>query len=227
MKAVKRDRAGKGVARALRRDQQIPAVIYGDNKEPVKIALPANDINLEYRKGHMFTHLCEMDVDGQKHMVLARDIQLHPVSDLVLHADFLRVTEKTKIPVFVSVHFINEETCEGLKAGGVLNVVRHEVELMCSAMNIPDYIEADLEGAEIGDSVKISRAKLPEGVVPVIQGRDFVLATIQEPKRVEEPVAAPAEGAEGAEAAPAAEGEAAAAGAEEKQGGKGKKEKPE
>jgi large subunit ribosomal protein L25 len=225
MKAAKRDRAGKGVARALRRENSIPAVIYGENKPPVKISLPAKDINLEYRKGHMFTHLCDMEVEGEKHLVLARDIQLHPVSDAVIHADFLRVGAKTTIPVFVSVHFINHEQSPGLKAGGVLNVVRHEVELMCSAMDIPDYIEADLSGKEIGDAIKISSATLPKGTKTVID-RDFVLATLQAPKKIEEELpVAPAEGA--AEAAAGAEGTAAAAAAppaEEKQGGKGKKE---
>lgn len=181
-KAEKRDGAGKGIARALRRDGKVPAVIYGDKKEPITIAIPSNDINVQYNKGHMFTTLCDMDVNGEKHVVLARDVQLHPVSDLVVHADFLRVTAKTKIAVNVPVHLINEEKCPGIRAGGVLSIVRFEVELYCSAMDIPDAIEVNLEGKDIGDSIKISDATLPAGVKPVISDRDFTIANISAPK---------------------------------------------
>lgn len=186
LKAAKRDRAGKGVARALRRENSIPAVIYGDSKPPVKISLPSNVLNLEYNKGHMFTSLCDMDVDGDKVMVLVRDIQVHPVTDVVTHADFLRVNEKTTIAVEVPVEFINEDKCIGLvEGGGTLNVVRHEVELYCSAINIPEYIQVNLEGKEVGDSVRISSAIMPKGTKPVIE-RDFVVATIAAPKSVEQ-----------------------------------------
>src|SRR5262245_20494073 len=116
VKAQTRDRAGKGVARELRRQNKVPAVIYGDNKEPVKISLDAKEINMEYNKGHMLTSLCDLDVDGGKHQVLARDVQLHPVTDRVEHVDFLRVNAKTKIAVMVPVHFINEQDCPGLVA---------------------------------------------------------------------------------------------------------------
>jgi large subunit ribosomal protein L25 len=185
-KAETRDRAGKGVARALRREAKVPAVIYGDQKEPIKITLEAKDVNLEYNKGHMFTTLCNVEIGNDKHLVLARDVQLHPVSDLVEHVDFLRVNAKTKIAVFVPVHFIGQETSQALKDGGTLNVVRHEVEMMCSAMEIPEFIEADMSGVEMGDSVRISHAKLPEGASPVIKGRDFVLATLIAPKTAEQ-----------------------------------------
>lgn len=222
LKAATRERAGKGVARALRRENKAPAIIYGDGKEPVKIALEANAINLEYRKGHMLTNLCDLEVDGQKHLVLARDVQLHPVSDIVEHVDFLRVTPKTKIVVHVPVHFINNEKSPGLKEGGVLNIVRHDVELVCAAVDIPEFIEANVEGKGLGDAVRISDAKLPAGAKPAITGRDFVLATIQVPRAyVEMEVTAPvsdeaAAGAEGAAApaaaaAPAKEGDKAAA----------------
>lgn len=181
LKAAKRDQAGKGVARSLRRENKVPGVIYGDKKEPVKIALPSNDINVEYRKGHMYTNLCDMDVDGEKHLLLVRDIQLHPVTDSVMHADFLRVNAKTMIAVNIPVEFLNEDKCEGLKEGGILNIVRHEVELMCSAMNIPECIQVDLQGKIYGDSVRINDATLPPGTKPVIQ-RNFVIATLLAPK---------------------------------------------
>ena len=190
-KAEKRERAGKGIARALRREDKVPAVVYGDKKDPLNIAIPANDINVEYNKGHMYTNLCDLDVDGEKHLVLARDVQLHPVTDVVLHADFLRVTDKTTIAVNIPVHFINEDKSPGLRSGGILNVVRHEVELVCSAMSIPESIDVNLEGKEQGDTVTISNAALPEGVKPVIDDRDFNIATIAAPKRIECPESSP------------------------------------
>ncbi len=207
--AKKREGAGKGIARALRRDNQVPAVIYGDNKEPVLISLPANETNVQYNRGGMFTTLCDLNAEGDKHLVLARDVQLHPVTDLVQHIDFLRVTAKTKIAVDVPVNFINEDKSPGLEAKGVLNVVRYTVELMCSATAIPDQIDVNLEGKEIGDSVNISDASLPDGVKPVIDDRDFTICTIMAPRKAEEVIVEDAaEGAEGE----AAEGEAAAEG---------------
>ena len=207
MAAEKRDGAGKGIARALRRENRVPAVVYGDSKEPVTISLSARDINVEYNKGHMFTQLCDLEVGNDKHLVLARDVQLHPVTDVVMHVDFLRVTPKTKIAVDVPVHFINEEKSPGLEAKGVLNVVRHTVELVCAATNIPEQIEVNLEGKEQGDSVNVSDAALPEGTKPVIDDRDFTIATILAPRLAEEE---PSDEADGEEAA--AEGEAAEGG---------------
>lgn len=205
LQAEKRDRAGKGVARALRRENKVPAVIYGDGKEPVSIALPAKEINLEYLKAHMFTSLCDLDVGGTKHLVLARDVQLHPVNDRVEHVDFLRVNKNTKIAVFVPVHFINEDKCPGIKERGVMNVVRHEIELMCSAIDIPEQVEVNLEGKKIGDTVKLSDAKLPEGTKAVIANRNFAIATIQEPKEyIEQEIVKPIDDATVAAAAAAA-----------------------
>lgn len=200
LKAAKRERAGKGVARSLRRAGYAPAVIYGDNKEPVKISLSENEINVTYNRGHMFTSLCDLDVDGQQHLVLARDVQLQPVTDKVEHVDFLRVNANTKIAVMVPVHFINQEDCPSLAQRGTLNVVRHEVELMCSAIDIPEFIEVDVAGKEHGDPVKISNAKLPVGVKPVITNRDFTIATLVPPKTAEQ------EAAEEAAAASATDG---------------------
>ncbi len=223
--AESRERAGKGVARSLRREGKIPAIIYGDKKEPVKIQLPGNATNVEYNRGHMFTTLCDLSVEGgDKHLVLARDIQLHPVSDVVEHIDFLRVTKKTMIAVDVPVHFINEEKSPGMEQSGILNVVRYTVELLCSAMDIPESIVVNMEGKELGDAMKISDATLPEGAKPVIEDRDFTIATIVAPKTAEQEEAEEAallaegdgverddEAAEGEEGEEAAEGEEAKA----------------
>ncbi|MEM7679983.1 MAG: 50S ribosomal protein L25/general stress protein Ctc [Pseudomonadota bacterium] len=207
-KAESRDGTGKGSARALRRAGLVPAVIYGDNKEPVTISLPMNDTNVEYNKGQMFTALCDLEVGNDKHLVLARDVQTHPVTDAVLHIDFLRVTKKTQIAVYVPVEFINEDKSPGLRDGGVFDVVRYEVELRCSAMEIPENIQVNMEGKEIGDSVKISDATMPEGTKPVIDDRDFTIANIAAPKTIEE-LEAEEEAADAEiEASEAGEGEA-------------------
>lgn len=210
LSAAKREQAGKGVARSLRREDRVPAVIYGDKKEPLMISLPVKETTLEYQKGHMFTTLCDITVDGQKQLVLARDVQTHPVSDKIEHLDFLRVSEKTKLTVDVPVHFVNYEASPAAKEKAVLNIVRHTVEMVCLAQSIPEEIEVDLTKFAIGDAVKINDAKLPAGTTPKITDRNFTLATLVAPKAfVEEaPVAAAAEGAEGA--APA-EGDAAKA----------------
>jgi len=205
--AAKRERAGKGIARSLRREGRAPAVIYGDNKEPVKISVNGNDINVQYNRGHMFTTLCDLDVEGDKHLVLARDVQLHPVTDIVEHVDFLRVTAKTKIAVMVPVNFINEDKCPSIEHKGTLNVVRHEIELMCTATAIPEQIDVNLEDKEHGDAVKVSDAALPDGTSPVITDRDFTIATLLAPK-----TAAQLEAEEAAEAAAVAEGDGAAEG---------------
>lgn len=208
LKAEERERAGKGIARQLRRDGKTPAVIYGDKKEPIKIALDQNTINVEYNRGQMFTTLCDLEVGNDKHLVLARDVQTHPVTDVVEHVDFLRVTAKTKIAVDVPVQFINEDKSPGMDQKGILNVVRYTIELVCTATNIPENVEVDLEGKEHGDSINVSDANLPEGAKPVIDDRDFTIATLLAPKKVEE-VEETAEGEEGEEGA---EGEAAEGG---------------
>jgi len=196
LKAEKRERAGKGIARSLRRSGKTPAVIYGDKKEPVIISISENDINVEYNKGQVFTTLCDLDIDGSKNLVLARDVQLHPVTDVVEHVDFLRVTKKTKLAVDIPVQFINEDKCPSLDKKGTVNVVRHTVELLCSAVNIPDLLEVNLEGKEHGDAVKISDASLPEGASPVITDRDFTIATLVPPKTAEQEEAEEAANAE-------------------------------
>jgi large subunit ribosomal protein L25 len=205
--AEKRDRAGKGVARALRLQNRIPSVLYGDKKEPVLISIAEKELKKEYQKGYLYTHLCDLEIDGKVHLCLARDVQLHPVTDRIEHVDFLRVTPKTKIAVEVPVHFINQENCAPLKAGGVLNIVRHEVELECSATDIPEFIEVDVGGFGFGDSIRISNAKLPANTKPTID-RDFVLATVMASRAA----SAADEEADAATAAAAAAASAAAAG---------------
>lgn len=223
LKAEARECAGKGAARALRREDKVPAVIYGDGKEPVTIALPSKELNMQYNTGTMFTTLCDLQVEGgDKHLVLARDVQEHVIMGTVQHVDFLRVTPKTKIAVNVPVNFINEDKCPGLINKGVMNVIRFEVELVCQATNIPDNIDVDMTPFEIGDSIKISDVKLPEGAKPVIDDRDFTIATLAEPRRIEEPTDEEGEeGEEGAEgeAAEGEEGEAAEGGEEKAEGG--------
>ncbi len=198
--AQTRDRAGKGIARALRREEKVPAVIYGDNKEPVLISLDSRDVEMEYHKAHMFTMLCDIEIDGKKTSVLARDIQTHPVTDRVVHVDFLRVTKKTKIAVQVPVNFINEDQCKGLEEKGILNVVRHELELMCSATHIPEHIDVDLSPFEIGDTIKMSNATLTDGATSV-EERDVTIATIAAPRVMDEESDEDEDGEEGAEEA--------------------------
>lgn len=210
-KADKRDRAGKGVARALRRENKVPGVIYGDNKEAIAITLPEKEVHMEYHKGQMFTTLCDLDVSGDKHLVLARDVQLHPVSDKVLHVDFLRVSPRTKISVQVPVVFINHDDCPALQEKGIMNTIRYEVELTCRATNIPDSIEVDLTPFNIGDAIKMSDITLPDGAVPTITDRDLTIAALMAPRSMEEEIEE-VEGEEGAEGEEVAEGEEAAEG---------------
>jgi large subunit ribosomal protein L25 len=186
MQAQSREGTGKGTARAIRREAKIPAVIYGNKQDPVTISMNTKDFTLAYSKGGLFTTLIDITVDGKKEMVLTRDIQTHPVTDVVVHADFLRVSAKTKIAVEVPVSFINEDKSPALEDRGILNVVRYTIELYCQATNIPENIEVNLEGKEYGDSVNFSDATMPDGTTPVIGDRDFTIATIVEPREEEE-----------------------------------------
>lgn len=156
----------------------MPAVIYGDKQPPLAIALSYKEIFYKIHGGGFLTTVATIDVDGKKIQVLPKDYQLDPVRDFPLHVDFLRVGKNTLVSVDVPVRFINEEKSPGIKRGGVLNVVRHEVEFHCPANAIPEFITIDLDGAEIGQSIHISSVKLPEGVKPVISDRDFTIATI-------------------------------------------------
>jgi len=183
--AAAREKVGKGAARAVRREGQIPAVIYGGNEPPVAISLSDRDVFFKIHGGGFLTTVAEIVVNGETIRTLPRDYQLDPVSDRLVHVDFLRIHAGSKIKVEVPVQFTNELDSPGIKRGGVLNVVRHRVELLCPADSIPDKIVADLTGYEINDSVHISKVTLPEGVRPTID-RDFTIATIAAPAGLKE-----------------------------------------
>ncbi len=199
--AEPRERVGKGAARAVRRAGRVPAVIYGDRKDPLTISLDPRDVDRELHRPGFFATLFDVEVGGKKHRVLPRDVQLDPVSDRTVHVDFLRVAQDTEVTVNVPVNFMNDEESPGLKRGGVLNIVRHEIEFSCRADAIPQQIEIDLTGLDIGDSVHISMIQLPDGVTPTITDRDFTIATVAAPSAVKaeaaEEQAAAAEGEEG------------------------------
>ncbi len=222
--ATARERAGKGAARATRRAGQVPGVVYGAKEPPVLIALDPKVLKQHLGHSGFFTRLVDIQLDGKAHRVLPRDVQYHPVTDLPIHVDFMRVSADAKVTVAVPVIFINEGQSPGLKKGGVLNIVRHEVELVAPVDRIPNSLTVDLAGKDIGDSIHISHIALPEGVRPTITDRDFTVATVAAPtvqteEEVKPAAAAAAPGAEGAPAAAApgaAPGAAPAAGAAKK-----------
>lgn len=211
LKASARPRAGKGAARQARRDGQVPAVIYGDNKTPETINLEYNALWKQVLKGHFTSTAFELDVDGKTQIVLARDLQVDPVKDLPLHVDFLRVGKDGVIRVSIPVKFVNEALSPGLKRGGVLNIVRHDIEVYCPYDRIPKFFEGNLEGLEIGRSLHISAFKLPDGITPVIKNRDFTVATIAGALKQEEEVATTTAATPDAAAAGAPAGDAKAA----------------
>jgi len=181
LKAQVRERAGKGAARAARREGLVPAVIYGDKKPAVSITLPVKESTMALHKGGFLSHIGTIDLDGEKVTVIAKDYQLHPVKDTLMHVDFLRVAADAQLTVDIPVKFLNEETSPGLKRGGVLNVVRHTVEMVVPANAIPEALEVDLAEAGLGSSQHISAVKLPEGCTPTITDRDFTISTIAAP----------------------------------------------
>jgi len=215
IKASARTRAGTGGAREVRREANVPAIIYGDGGAPQNIALPSNELVILMNRGRFLSTVIELDVDGAKTRVIPREVQLHPVNGKLVHVDFQRVSPGSRIRVNVPVRFINEALSPGLKRGGVLNIVRHEVEVTCPADAIPEVFEFSLDGLEIGRSIHISAVTLPPGVKPTIQGRDFTVATIAG-HRVEDEAAAGAPGAPAAEGAAPAAAEGAAAPADAK-----------
>lgn len=184
-----REGTGKGAARAARREDLVPGVLYGGKLGPVSINLRGNEIRKALLTGKFISNMMELEHDGKRQQVIARDIQFHPVSDAPLHVDLFRVDEDTKINVEVTVHFINEEKSPGMKRGGVLNIVRHTVELLCPAGSIPEALEADLSGLDIGDTIHMSSISLPKGVTPTITDRDFTVATLQGSRAVLTPEA--------------------------------------
>lgn len=181
MQASNRTHLGTGGARAERRAGRVPAIVYGAGKDPLPISIDPRMLHAEMSKPGFFSQLFDIDLDGGSQRVLCRDVQLHPVTSTPLHADFLRVSAATRISVDVPVHFTNEEESPGLKRGGVLNIVRHTVELNCRADAIPAELILDLTGSDIGDSLHISNITLPGDVEAVISDRDFTIATIAAP----------------------------------------------
>lgn len=179
--AEARERVGKGSARAIRRNGKVPAVIYGDNKPPLSITLPYKEVSMKIHGGGFMTTVAEIEIEGKKHRVLPKAYDLDPVRDFVMHVDFLRVSSKTEVTVNIPVHFVNEDDCPGITKGGVLNIVRHDVEVTCPAGDIPEYFTGDLAGLELGDAIKISSITLPDNVHPTITDRDFTIATIAAP----------------------------------------------
>ena len=179
--AETRDRAGKGASRALRREGRVPAVVYGNNEEPAAIHVEEKELVRQLGTGHFFNSLVEVEVGGKTVRTLPKDVAFHPVTDRPVHADFLRVSKDHKVHVNVPVHFINEAASPGLKRGGVLNIVRHELDLVCDAEHIPSEIQIDVTGLDVGDSIHISHVTLPEGAKSAITDRDFTIATIVAP----------------------------------------------
>ena len=182
IKAEARSQVGKGSARAARRAGLVPAVIYGNKETAVSVTLDANQWRQLMHKPGIFSQLININVNNETHFVLPRDIQQHPVSEEAMHVDFLRVTKNATVAVGIAVEFLNEDKCTGLKLGGVLNIVRSQVELNCPAISIPEKLTVDLEGLDVGHTIHISSIELPEGCTPTITDRDFTVATIAAPR---------------------------------------------
>ena len=186
LSAETREGIGKGANRALRRSGRVPGVLYGGDAAQEIISLEARELRRALHNPRFFSTLCSLEVNGEAVRVLPREVQLHPVTDAPLHVDFVRVARGATVAVTVPVVFANEDICRGLKRGGVLNVVRREVELMCPVDSIPGEITVDLKDADIHDSLHISQVSLPAGVHPAIADRDFTIATISPPTLISE-----------------------------------------
>ncbi len=191
--------AGKGSARQARRDGLVPAVIYGNKEEPIMVNLERRVVVQRLTDPHFFTQLVDLELDGTKHRVLPRDVQFHPVTDVPMHVDFLRFDPKRRISADVMVVFEGEDESPGLRKGGVLNIVRHELEVFCTADDIPQEFVINLAGLDVGDSIHASSIPLPEGVSFVISDRDFTIATIAAPTVVRDEAVAAAGEAEATE----------------------------
>ena len=174
-------RAGKGASRALRREGRVPAVVYGGKDEVISVHVEEKELRRQLGTGHFFNSVVDVEIDGKKVRTLPKDVAFHPVNDRALHVDFLRLSANSKVNVEVPVHFINEAASPGLKRGGVLNIVRHELELVCDPDLMPEEIAIDVTGLEIGDSIHISHVVLPAGSASAIIDRDFTIATIVAP----------------------------------------------
>jgi large subunit ribosomal protein L25 len=205
--AEARERAGKGASRSLRRDGRVPAVVYGEKKEPLSIHVEEKLLTKMLHTGHFMNSVVMIDVGGKATRTLPKAVDFHPVSSRPIHVDFLRIGEHAQVNVNVPVRFDNEEESPGLKRGGVLNIVVHDLALVCDAAEIPNEIHIDLTGLEIGDTIHISEVKLPKGSRPANEDEDFTVATIVAPSAMK---------AEEEEAAP--EGEVPTVGEEEVEG---------
>ena len=177
----RRDKAGTGSSRDLRSKKHIPGIVYGEKKDPILISVDEKILKTTIQDSGFFSKQCELNLGNETIKVLPKDIQLHPVKESVLHIDFLRVGENTSVTLYVPVKFVNENLCPGLRQGGVINIVRHEVELKTPVSKIPEFLEANLDGLEIGGSIHISSINLEDGVTPTIKDRDFTIATIAPP----------------------------------------------
>lgn len=206
---IVREKTGTGPARDARRNGGVPAVIYGGDQGPVAVDLRKNEVLKALNSGQFLANMIEISHKGDKQKVITKDVQFHPVTDMPVHIDLYRVTEKTVIEVDVSVNFIGDDVSPGIKLGGTLNVVRHAIEVKCPAGKIPDNIEVDISAMDIGDSIHISEITLPDQVKPVITDRDFTIATMVASRAAVEEDDEAEEGVEG-EGEEATEGEAEA-----------------
>ncbi len=225
LQASLRENNTKGQLNAIRNGGEVPAIIYGGDEKNQKISISKKILKSLIEKENFLSNIITLDINGKSQNVLPREVKYHIISDEPTHVDFLRVLPGVKIKIEVPVNFINHEKSPGLKRGGVLNIVRRKVELKCPSEKIPENLTLDLDGIDIGESFKISSVKLDSEVIPTIQGRDFVIATLAAPTVMKEPekpaeteTAEGEEGAEGTEANAAAEGEKAAAEGDKKEG---------
>jgi large subunit ribosomal protein L25 len=181
LKASPRERLGKGGARTLRREGRVPGTVYGGGKAPESVVVDYKELWMQHQTGHFTATIVTLDVDGKKQRVIPKDVQVDPVRDFPIHVDFMRITKDSEVTIEVPVHFVNEEKSPGIKKGGVLNIVRHDIEVRCPAERIPEQFEVDLSGLDIGDSVHVSALSMPKGVKPTIADRDFTISTIVPP----------------------------------------------
>ncbi len=229
IQATIRNTKSKGQIRTLRNSGNVPGIVYGGEIANEKISISKKEVKILIDKENFLSNVISINLDGKEQRVLPRDITFDTISDEPIHIDFLRIVDGAKIILEIPVKFINNELSPGLKRGGVLNIVRRSVELKCPTENIPTELVVDLDGLDIGSSIKISSINLPENVSPTIQGRDFVIATVAAPTIVKEPekpseTAEGAEGAEGAEAATSESGDKPAEAADKSESDKTKKE---
>jgi len=219
LSAETRERAGKGAARSLRRQGRVPAVVYGNKEEPLAIHLEEKLLVRALASGHFMNSVVMIDAGGATTRTLPKDVQFDPVSDRPLHVDFLRISEHAKVTVAVPIRFVDEDDSKGLKRGGVLNAVRHDLELVCDASEIPEQVEVSLAGMDIGDSLHISQVTLPPGTESAITDRDFTVATIVAPSGIKSEAADAAAAAAGIEGEEPAADEVPTVGEEAPEGG--------